>query len=208
MRGLVIIAMATASTGAAHAADLSVVVRTAKGAPVANAVVLVTPAGGGAAPARYDAPLRVSQADLQFDPFVLIVPLGAEVAFPNQDHVRHHVYSFSPAKSFELKLYGHGAAPTVRFDKPGVVALGCNIHDRMTAFLRVTDAPYAARTDASGRAILSGLPAGAATVTLWHPYLKAKGGELTERVTAPASGRFEKAYTVALRTPAMRLNGY
>lgn len=208
MRGLVIIAMTAVSAGAAQAADLSVVVRTGKGAPVANAVVLVTPAGGGAAPARYDAPLKVSQADLQFDPFVLIVPLGAEVAFPNQDHVRHHVYSFSPAKSFELKLYGHGAAPSVRFDKTGVVALGCNIHDRMTAFLRVTDAPFAAKTDASGRLTLRGLPAGGATLILWHPYMKAPGGELKEQVTAPASGRFERAYTVTLRTPAMRFNDY
>ncbi|HET6942615.1 MAG TPA: methylamine utilization protein, partial [Sphingomicrobium sp.] len=81
----------------------------------------------------------VSQRDMQFHPFVLVVPVGAKVSFPNLDPTRHHVYSFSPAKKFELKLFAKDQSRSVVFDKPGVVALGCNIHDAMTAFIYVAD---------------------------------------------------------------------
>lgn len=113
----------------ARAADLEVLVRDAKGAPLANAVVTVKPEHGGALPAHYGDPLVLTQRDLQFAPFVLIVPQGGEVRFPNEDSVRHQVYSFSPAKTFELKLYGRDQTRTLRFEKTGLVALGCNIHD-------------------------------------------------------------------------------
>ena len=78
---------------------------------------------------------------MQFHPFVLIVPVGAKVSFPNLDPTRHHVYSFSPAKQFELKLFARDQSRSVVFDKPGVVALGCNIHDAMTAFIVVDGQP-------------------------------------------------------------------
>src|SRR6185437_15441331 len=111
--------------------------------------------------------------NLQFDPFVLIVPVGANVSFPNRDPVRHHVYSFSPTHPFELKLYGKDETRSVRFDKAGVVALGCNIHDNMVAFIKVVDTPFAAKTDDKGLAVLKGLPVGQVPVRIWHPYLKA-----------------------------------
>ena len=79
----------------------------------------------------------VSQQNLQFHPFLTIVPVGADVSFPNLDPTKHHVYSFSPAKKFELKLFAKDQSRTVHFDKPGVVALGCNIHDQMSAFIVV-----------------------------------------------------------------------
>jgi hypothetical protein len=114
---------------------------------------------------------------------VLIVPVGAEVSFPNRDTVRHHVYSFSPTRPFELKLYGsEQAARSVKFDKAGVVALGCNIHDSMVAFIRVVTTPFAAKTDGAGHARLTGMNGGAATLKLWHPYLKAPGNEIARTV--------------------------
>src|ERR1700761_4299155 len=116
------------ATGAS-AADLTVQVKTTAGAPVADAVVMVYPAAGGSAPVHSDATYRMAQQNLMFDPFVLVVPVGSTVAFPNMDKVRHHVYSFSPAHPFELKLYGRDETRTVRFDKAGTVALGCNIPD-------------------------------------------------------------------------------
>jgi hypothetical protein len=125
----------------------------------------------------------VAQQNLKFDPFVLIAPVGADVSFPNRDTVRHHVYSFSPTKPFELKLYGSDqAARSVRFDKVGVVALGCNIHDSMVAFIRVVNTPFAAKTDAAGKVRLRGMPAGATSVKIWHPYLKAPGNEIARPV--------------------------
>jgi plastocyanin len=171
--------------GAVQAGDLSVLVRDKAGRPVKDAVVSIEMAG--LAPARPAAGYQVVQQNMKFDPFVLIVPVGAEVAFPNKDVVRHHVYSFSPTKAFELKLYGREqAVRTVRFDKPGVVAVGCNIHDSMVAFIKVVASPYVAKTDATGRVRLRGTPNGAATVKIWHPYLRAVANETSRPVTLAA----------------------
>ena len=102
------------------------------------------------APRRAGGRFVVSQKNLQFHPFLTIVPVGADVSFPNLDPTKHHVYSFSPAKRFELKLFAKDQSRTVHFDKPGVVALGCNIHDQMSAFIVVTDSAWTARTNAQG----------------------------------------------------------
>ena len=157
------------------AADLTVTVKGNDGMPLADAVVVVKPLGAGPAPpVKFSWPLVMSQQNIAFTPYVLIVPVGSEVAFPNKDKVRHHVYSFSAAKKFELKLYGQQAERSVVFDKAGVVALGCNIHDQMIGFIYVTDSPYAAKTDADGEAVIHGLPGGAATMSVWHPEMKAR----------------------------------
>jgi hypothetical protein len=145
--------------------------------------------------------MKMAQQNIRFDPFVLIVPVGAEVSFPNYDKVRHHVYSFSPAKTFELKLYGHDETRTVRFDKPGTVALGCNIHDRMVAFIRVVDTPFAAKTNAAGVAELQGVPEGRAVLHVWQPYLKGAGNEVTEAITVPPGGDMHEIVTVDVRPP-------
>jgi plastocyanin len=170
----------------AQAADLTVRVRNAKGSPVANAVVAFYPAGG-AGSARIAGPFRMTQHDMQFDPFVLIAPVGSSVAFPNLDRVQHHVYSFSPTKVFELKLYGKGEVHSVRFDKAGVAAIGCNIHDQMLAFIYVTDTPFTVKTNASGMAMLHGAPGPAGRLKIWHPYAKARGGTV-EQAAAFVSG--------------------
>lgn len=175
---------------AANAGDVTVVVKDQKGAPMVDAVVtLVVP--GAKSPARPSQPLEMGQKDLMFTPFVLIVPVGAEVRFNNQDRVRHHVFSFSPAKKFELKLFGKDQSHTIKFDKPGVVALGCNIHDGMTAFIKVVDTPYAVRTDALGRAVLHDVPAGRAAVKVWQPYLRGPANEIAFDLTVPRTGAIE-----------------
>jgi len=199
---LVIVVLACSiAPAAARAADLAVSVRTAAGQPVADAVVTVTARSAG--PIRFPWAYRMAQHNLQFDPFVLVAPVGAEVAFPNLDTVRHHVYSFSAAHPFELKLYGHDETRFVRFERPGVIALGCNIHDAMVAFILVVDTPFAAKTDASGVALIRGLPAGPVSYRVWHPYLKAPGNEVGG---AAAAGR--AAVTVALRRPPQRHRMY
>ena len=158
-----------AAAGACQAADLSVLVRDKAGRPVRDAVVLID--SPGAAAPRPQGGYSVVQQNMKFAPFVLIVPVGSDVSFPNRDVVRHHVYSFSPTKPFELKLYGsEQAARSVKFDKAGVVAVGCNIHDSMVAFIRVVSTPFAAKTDAAGRARLTGMANGAAEdAVLWLP---------------------------------------
>jgi hypothetical protein len=116
----------------------------------------------------------VDQVDKTFVPDLLPIVVGTLVRFPNHDQIHHHVYSFSPAKTFELPLYkGEDAAP-VLFDKVGVVKLGCNIHDWMSGIILVLPTPYFAVTDADGRFILRDLPAGAYTVSAWHALSKLK----------------------------------
>jgi plastocyanin len=193
----------------AWASDLTVSLRTPAGKPVADAVVMVAPeAGAPKGSIRFPWPYRMAQKDMSFVPFVLVVPAGAEVAFPNLDPILHHVYSFSPAKPFELKLYGRDETRVVKFDKPGLVSVGCNIHDDMTGFIRVVDTPYAAKTNAQGEATVNGLPAGGARVTLWHPYLKAPRGEMVRAVSIPATGVLRLAQAMDLRAAPMKHGGY
>lgn len=163
--------------GPALAGDITVDVRDAAGKPVTNAVVMVKPAGGVPAgrPMRVSWPMVMAQQNIQFSPYVLIVPLGSSVSFPNKDKVRHHVYSFSAPKTFELKLYGKDESRAVTFDKPGAVSLGCNIHDSMIAFIYVTDTPFAMKSGIDGAATVQDVPAGAAQLSVWHPNLKARG---------------------------------
>jgi len=191
------------------AADVTVSVRTGAGRPVADAVVTLYPTGAATSMAatQFDWPMRMAQQHLQFNPFVLIVPVGATVAFPNLDAVRHHVYSFSPAHPFELKLYGEDQTRTVRFDRVGVVALGCNIHDQMIAFIKVVDTPYAAKTGPTGEAVLHNAPAGAATVHVWHPYMKSPGDEVVRTVEIPKGG-IGQTFSVELRAPPSGARAY
>ncbi|MBY0511590.1 MAG: methylamine utilization protein [Rhodospirillaceae bacterium] len=167
--------------GGARAGTLSTRVTTAEGTPVAEAVVIATPVG-------QTAPVQVKpgtkavmvQEHKQFVPFVLPVQIGTTVAFPNRDPFRHQVYSFSPAKTFELKLYGNDAAPTVNtatFDKEGPVALGCNIHDNMLAYIYVVGTPHFSATGGDGEGTIAQLPAGSYAVRVWHPNQKAGQGD-------------------------------
>lgn len=201
MRYLACLPALLAAAAPAAATELVVEVKTAKGAPVANAVVSLYPGGKPAPLGASRPPLRIAQQDMKFSPYVLIVPAGSEVAFPNYDSVRHHVYSFSAAKRFELKLYAKEQNRSVRFDKPGIVPLGCNIHDAMTAFVNVTDTALAAKTDGQGRVRFAGVPAGALVARVWHPWLRAPANRMELRWTVPASGRAAHAVAVNLRPP-------
>lgn len=208
MMRTLILALAAALIGGAiaQAADLTVSVRTPAGEPVRDAVVTVKAPGAGAgAPIKFAWPYRVAQQNIQFDPFVLVVPVGSDVSFPNRDNVRHHVYSFSPVKKFELKLYGHDETRSVHFDQAGVVPLGCNIHDQMIGYVVVVDTPFAAKTGADGTAVIHGLAAGSASLTVWHPYMKTARNQQVRPVSIGAGGSRE-AVTADLRpAPAKAL---
>jgi plastocyanin len=159
---------ATVFSSVASAAALTVNVRSLQGAPVSDAVVFLEPERSVAAPAPARA--TIDQRSRQFVPRVSVLQRGTVVLFPNSDNVRHHVYSFSPAKTFDLRLYAGTTAEPVTFDQAGLVVLGCNIHDSMIAYVAVVDTPYFGRTDASGSLQVS-LPAGSYRLRLWHPDL-------------------------------------
>lgn len=153
----------------AAAAGLRVEIVDARGAAVDEAVAYAIPEGR-----RSAAPTRgavLDQKNRAFVPHVLAVQTGTSVKFPNSDNVRHQVYSFSPAKRFQLPLYeGMPAAPVV-FDKPGVVTLGCNIHDRMSAYVVVVDTPHFGEAE-KGRVTLQGLPEGRYSLHVWYPGMR------------------------------------
>jgi len=111
----------------------------------------------------------MDQVALQFAPHVLVIPVGSQIVFPNSDSVSHQVYSFSPAKKFQLPLYRGKPYPPVLFDREGVVTLGCNIHDQMRAYVYVVAAQYFGRTDAAGNWAAADIQPGEYDVTIWHP---------------------------------------
>ena len=194
MRALILFVAGICLPAAALAGPLSVRIVDTSGKPVHDAVVTFYPQGDAARPARASGRYIVAQRNLQFQPYVSIVPVGADVSFPNFDPTKHHVYSFSPAKRFELKLFAKDQSRTVRFDKAGVVALGCNIHDGMSAFIVVTDSAWTARTDGQGVVVFNDAPQVAGRLTVWHANLKAPGGLLQQTI-----GSSQRALRVAVR---------
>lgn len=160
-----------------QAAELTVSVLDSSGSAIENAVVYAEPEIKKSLP---PAPAIIEQRGKQFNPLVSVIQTGAEVTFPNFDSVRHHVYSFSPAKTFELKLYSGIPANPVKFDKAGTVILGCNIHDYMVAFIQVVDTPYFTKSNKSGKAVLTDLPNGNYTLKAWH-YALAKDKDIFEK---------------------------
>ena len=177
MRALFLAALL--STGA-WAADLAAVVRDPRGQPVRDAVIVAVPEGGLPKPAGRPRLEVVEQIDQEFQPRVKAVLVGSPVSFPNRDPVRHPVYSFSQPKRFDLPLYVGTPPNPVVFDTPGVVTIGCNIHDWMVGYIYVAESPYFATTDATGAATLPGLPSGPYAVRVWHPQLAA-AEESTQR---------------------------
>ena len=111
---------------------------------------------------------EIIQRGRLFDPYIQVVSVGTQISFPNKDPFAHHVYSFSDTKMFELPLYQKDSAPKVTFDKPGVVILGCNIHDWMLAYIVVVDSPYFSMVK-NGQATLADLPLGEYRLHVWHP---------------------------------------
>jgi plastocyanin len=152
----------------AWAADLTVNLTDANGKPVENAVVYAEPIGRPL-PAPHASHAIIDQVNKRFVPAVNIIRTGTEVLFPNRDNFRHSIYSFSPAKVFTVKLYSGKQAPPVVFDKPGLVILGCNIHDIMAAWVVVVDTPYFGKSAAGGAAVIKDLEPGAYKLSAWYP---------------------------------------
>jgi plastocyanin len=150
------------------------------GKGVAQAVVFVR--DPIPAPAAHPSPQTVDQISKAFVPDLLAIEVGTLVRFPNHDQIHHHVYSFSPAKIFELPLYKGEDAPPVLFDKVGVVKIGCNIHDWMSGIILVLPTPYFAVTDGDGRFTLSDLPSGTYMLSAWHALSKLKPEDASQSV--------------------------
>lgn len=209
-----LMALATSLASTVDASDLTVKAVSDAGEVLKNAVIYALPKS----PAEGDIkPVVgiVDQRDKEFIPDVLPIQVGTAVQFPNSDKIRHHVYSFSPAKSFEIPLYAGTPPDPIVFDKPGPVSLGCNIHDWMGAFVFVVDTPYFALTDDSGTAVIKGIPDGDYTVMVWHPRMKGWGKDNGQEMMVGTDGIETAEFKVALkkawrafRAPAQSIGGY
>ena len=182
-QALIIGALFLGQVGTAPGAGLEVEVVNERGQPVAEAVVHATPLEEAGSLAEASKTAIVEQASMVFRPFVSAVQRGTRVRFPNNDRVAHHVYSFSPAKTFELPLYKGEPYDPVLFDRSGVVTLGCNIHDWMVAYLLVLDTPHYAVTRTAGAATIRDLEPGEYRVQVWHPGLKGSTSTVARTVT-------------------------
>jgi plastocyanin len=181
----------------AYAGSVSGRVFTPGGEPLNDVVITAVPAGAGLVPAKPGTKAVMIQEGKQFIPFVLAVQAGTTVDFPNHDSFRHQVYSFSTAKTFELKLFGSGEIGSVVFDKPGAVPVGCNIHDNMLAYVYVTPGPYFSTTGTDGGAQLKGVPAGTYTVSAWHP--NQRGASPTQEIAVTAEGNVDVKLELRLK---------
>ena len=154
------------------AGTIDAVVQDGRGGAVHDAVVYAIPESRPVPPPKR--PAVMEQKNRAFIPHVLAVQTGTSVRFPNNDDVQHHVYSFSPAKPFQLPLYKGSPPNPVTFERPGVVTLGCNIHDQMSAFIVVVDTPFFEKTAANGRTALRDLEPGRYSVHVWAPDMRAE----------------------------------
>lgn len=173
-RLLFVVALLMSQSGISAQLELSVV--DDKGNPLKDAVAALVPAQKidyAAVPTAI-----MDQRQNMFVPGVLAIRVNTQVRFPNSDDVRHHVYSFSPAKKFELRLYHGMTAEPVLFDKPGTVVLGCNIHDSMVAYIYVVETEYFAVADAQGK-ISVVAPAGKYQLQVYHPQMSGNFPEST-----------------------------
>jgi hypothetical protein len=209
-RALHVVALAVACAllpplpDAAQARDLVALVHDTAGEPVADAVVFVPDARGKAFPPPEE-PRILDQINKEFVPHVLPILVGSAVRFPNRDAIHHHVYSFSKTKTFELQLYKGEPARPVLFDQVGVVKVGCNIHDWMSAVILVLPTPWFGKTDEEGKASLTGLPDEEhLEIMLFHERLTGSAEETKRPIVIPEEGPARVEWTVSLKPERKR----
>lgn len=207
-----LLALAALALPAAAAPSLTVQLRGTKGEAVADAVASLTPLDAPIPPPSVQPPpVEVAQEDQEYQPYVTAIRVGTTVEFPNKDKVQHHLYSLSKPKRFEKPLYGSGSKEAVVFDQPGIVTLGCNIHDWMLAYIVVLDTPWFAKSGKEGACTLGGMPPGRYRLQVWHPRLAAAMEREVTVNDGPATEAIElklKPDRRVRRAPDGRSGGY
>jgi plastocyanin len=192
-------------SASAHAAEVRGRVVASDGTGVAGAVVFLrTPIPPAAPPGTPPKSEVMDQVDKQFVPRVLPIAAGTEVRFPNHDQIHHHVYSFSRVKTFDLPLSKGDEALPVLFDQPGVVKVGCNIHDWMMGVILVLPSPIFATTDDGGAFTLRDVPEGEVTIGAWHEASETAIDAATQRLTIGATPPSDLTFTLAVRPDKAR----
>lgn len=177
--------------------QLSISVLSELNTEVSNVVVYLTPKY----PQQTNTANKIAimdQVNTQFLPHILAIQKDTQVRFPNSDSIKHHVYSFSPANTFELQLYKELQADPLLFSKPGSVELGCNIHDWMLGYIFVVDTPYFGQTDIKGNMTID-LPDGEYQLDVWHPRIQDEFSSLSRQIVLPA----ESEIKITLKSPLL-----
>lgn len=187
LRRLLISFIALIVSSHSMAANIIVSVIDQNGNPLNNIAVLAHSDDYPISEINTELTAVMDQINRQFVPHTLIVQQGTRVSFPNSDSVQHHVYSFSSAKTFELQLYSELEIEPLIFDKPGIVELGCNIHDWMLGYVFVADTPYFSRTNSAGQAELE-LPDHTFALSVWHPRIQDEDLALSINLDATQAG--------------------
>lgn len=182
----------------ANAGEVAIKVVDAKNNPLKGSVIYAMPATGKAPVVEKGKTAMMDQINKEFIPIIMAVQTGTAVGFPNNDNIRHHVYSISPAKKFELPLYIGTPANSMVFDKPGIVALGCNIHDWMLAYIIVVDTPYFTVTGEDGSGKIKDIPNGKYRLMAWHYRMK-DAPEATAVDAQVSPDGYEKIFTINLK---------
>src|SRR6266480_4575082 len=135
-----------------------------------NVVLWLTPAAETADSPAAEAMqrARLAQHNKNFEPHVVVVPVGSVVAFPNHDPFFHNVFSLFEGKRFDLGLYEAGTTRSLRFDRPGISYLFCNIHPEMSAVIIALDTPYYASSNAGGQIAIPNVPVGQYVLHVWR----------------------------------------
>jgi plastocyanin len=208
-RGAALLLAALATVAApAPAAEVHGRVVAADGSGVAGAVVFVRTPAASTAPGTPPRSVVMDQIDKQFVPHLLPIAVGTKVRFPNHDQIHHHVYSFSRVKSFDLPLSKGEEAPPIQFDAPGVVKVGCNIHDWMVGVILVVPTPFFTLTDDGGAFVLRDVPSGALTIAAWHEASETPMDEATQHVTLEEAPVPELSFTLAVKPERARPSTY
>jgi plastocyanin len=173
----------------AHAAQLTVTVKDKHGNPAADAIVYLVEDKPGSYPAP-EATYVMDQVKQEFQPRILPIQAGGRVAFPNKDNIHHHLFSFSEAKKFEVPLHKGKETEPILFEKPGIVKVGCNIHDWMSGLIVVLPTPHFAKTDGKGRAELE-LPGGEAELEVFHERLRGETSSTRQKVQVTEDAKVE-----------------
>ncbi|MCP4934393.1 MAG: methylamine utilization protein [bacterium] len=188
------------------ATEIKLSVKDPAGQPIQDAIVVAQPlAMNKTSPdpaARNASPLNVTtiaQIDKEFVPYVTVIAVGTAIHFPNHDDILHNVYSFSKAKNFQLPLYKDTAPEPVVFDQPGVVVLGCNIHDWMVAYVYVAETSFFAKTDENGQAIIAGLSEAQYQVRVWHPRKRKRGSTPAQTLDLKATNHSLLEFVITLK---------
>lgn len=201
---LFLCAAAFAAQGVA-AADFTVTVRDQSGAPVADAIVLLSSPGAPASSGGET--LLIDQRSEKFLPFVSLLRPGDRIAFHNSDDVLHHVYSFSPLKPFDQHVRPGETTESKIYEAVGIAAIGCNVHDDMLTYVYITDLPFAAKTGPDGRAKILGAPEGASELAVWHPRAKTRDETVTVAVDLQGDGE-DIAVELPMRPERRRSSRY